>query len=264
MTDPVRNQPERDPERDPERPEEGEPQGLVEEIREGIHHVKEEIQEKVEHVTEEIQEKIEHVTEEIGHAVEQVPKLVRWTVSRLFWAGMVGLGALLALLVITAILYVANRTEWAARELTVIVNQTLASRSDIEFEIRDIKGNPFTGVRLLDTSARFRDGEDLPALLTAQTIRVHYSALGLLRGRGPITLELDQPVVRLARGPDGKLRLPRWKPAPNPGPLRQARGWDVRIRIANGSLRVPRGYEGIEGATLDARIETGARTRATV
>ena len=251
MTDPLRH----DPEKDPVTPEEDKP-GLVEEI-------KEEIQEKIEHVKEEIQEKIEHVTEEIEHVVEHVPKPVRWTVSRLFWAGMLTLGALIVLLVLTAVLYVANRTEWAARELTVFLNQTLASRSDLELEIGDIKGNPFTGVRLLDTRVRFRDG-DLPPLLSAHTIQVHYSALGLLRGRSPITLELEQPVVRLARGPDGKLRLPRWKSEPKVGPFRPGRGLDLRIQIARGSLRVPRGLEGIEGCTLEAHVETGGRARATI
>src|SRR5580765_2882320 len=118
MTDPVHHE----PEREPEPPEAGEPQGLVEEIKEEIHHVKEEIQEKIEHVTEGIQEKIEHVTEEIEQVVEHVPKPVRWTVSRLFWAGVLSLGGLLLLLVLTAILYVANRTEWAARELTLLLN----------------------------------------------------------------------------------------------------------------------------------------------
>src|SRR6266508_973924 len=142
--------PEHEPGKKPEPPE-GEPHGLVEEIRE-----------EIEHVTEEIKEEIEHVKEEIEHAVEQVPRPVRWTVSRLFWAALLSLVALVAVVVLTAILYVANRTEWAAKELTVLINQTLASRSDVELEIGDIKGNPFTGVRLLNTSVRFRTGDAPP------------------------------------------------------------------------------------------------------
>ncbi|HEY2955700.1 MAG TPA: translocation/assembly module TamB domain-containing protein [Candidatus Eisenbacteria bacterium] len=233
-------------------PPEGEPQGLVEEIKEGI-----------EHVTEEIKEEIEHVKEEIEHAVEHVPQPVRWTVSRLFRVVLLSFAALFALLVLTAILYVANRTEWAAKELTVLINQTLARRSDVELEIRDIKGNPFAGVRLLDTTVRFRTG-DAPPLLSVETIRVSYSALGLLSGRSPIVLELEHPVIQLARGPDGKLLLPAWKSEPRSTPGRPGRGLDLRLRIARGALRVPRPFEGIEGLALDVRAETGARSRATV
>lgn len=248
MTDPIQTE----TEKPPGPPDEEPPHGLVEEIKE-----------EIAHVTEEIQEEIEHVKEGIEHAVEHVPKPVRWTVSRLFWAAMLSLGALVVLLVLTAILYVANRTEWAAKELTVLINQTLARRSDVEFEIRDIKGNPFTGVRLLDASVRFRKG-DQPPLLSAQVIRVSYSAIGLVRGRGPIVLELEQPVVRLANGPDGKLRLPRWKSEPKVKFGRPGRGFDVGIRIAKGSLRLPRPLEGIEGLTLDAHVETGGAASATV
>src|SRR5512144_225308 len=120
MTEPIQNEPDRAPgapEEGPPQgggppPGEGPPQGLVEEIKEEIAHVKEEIQEE-----------IEHVKEEIEHVVEHVPKPVRWTVSRLFWAGVLSLGALVVLLILTAVLYVVNRTEWAAKELTVVINQ---------------------------------------------------------------------------------------------------------------------------------------------
>jgi hypothetical protein len=248
MTDPIQTEADKPP-----GPPEDEPtHGIVEEIKEGIEHVKEEIQED-----------IEHVKEGIEHVVEHVPKPVRWTVKRLFWAAMLSLAALVVLLVLTAILYVANRTEWAAKELTVIINQTLARRSDVELEIRDIKGNPLNGVRLLDASVRFREG-DQPPLLVAQVIRLNYSAIGLLRGSSPIVLELEQPVVRLAKGPDGKLRLPRWKAEPRGITGRPSRGFDVRLRIANGSVRLPRPLEGVEGLTLEARAQTGGHSSATI
>src|SRR5438552_18334365 len=100
---------------------------------------------------------VEEIKEEIEEVVAHVPQPVRWTISRLRWAVARSIVALVALRVVTAILYVVNRTEWAARELTVLVNQTLASRSDVVLEIHDIKGNPFTGVRLLGPRVRFRD-----------------------------------------------------------------------------------------------------------
>ena len=248
MTEPIQTQ----PEKIPGAPEEEPPHGLVEGIKEEITRVKDEFQEE-----------IEHVKEGIENVVEHVPKPVRWTVSRLFWAAVLSLGALVVLLVLTAILYVANRTEWAARELTVLINQTLARRSDVEFEIRDIKGNPFTGVRLLDASARFREG-DQPPLLNAPVIRVSYSAFGLLRGKSPIVFDLEQPVVRLANGPDGKLRLPRWNAEPMGRVPGTGRGIELRFRVAKGSLRVPRPLEGIEGLDLEAQVETGGATRATI
>src|SRR5262249_13274714 len=141
--------------------------------------------------------------------------------------------------------------------------QTLARRSDVEFEIRDIKGNPFAGVRLLDASARFREG-DQPPLLTAPVIRVSYSAIGLLRGKSPIVLDLEQPVVRLAKGPDGKLRLPRWNAEPKGRMPGTGRGLELQFRIANGSVRGPRPLQGIEGLDREAHVETGGASRATI
>jgi len=54
---------------------------------------------------------------------------------------IVSLFGLVVVLIVTAILYVANRTEWAAQELALVINQTLATRSDVVLELADIKGN---------------------------------------------------------------------------------------------------------------------------
>jgi hypothetical protein len=58
--------------------------------------------------------------------------------------------------VVTAILYVSNRTEWAAQELALLVNQTLRLRTDVELQMKDIKGNPFTGVRVSEPGVVLR------------------------------------------------------------------------------------------------------------
>src|SRR5213593_3869088 len=83
-------------------PHEGEPPGAVEEIREGI-----------------------------GQAVESVPKPVRWTVRKLALALGLSIIGLIVLLIVSALLYVSHRTQWVAQELTVFLNGTLATRSDV-------------------------------------------------------------------------------------------------------------------------------------
>jgi hypothetical protein len=204
---------------------------------------------------------VEEIREEIGEAVEHVPAPVRWTVARLAWAIGLSVVAVLVLLLVSGVLYVVNRTEWVAKELTVFVNQTLSRRSDVVLEMRDIKGNPLTGLRILSPRVRFREG-DFPPLVEATQMKLGYSALGLVNGRGPIVIELERPIVRLAREPSGRLRLPQWRAAPSAkGP---GRGYDVQIVIRDGALRVPEPLEGIEGLELAASVATGARTRAEI
>ena len=112
----------------------------------------------------------EEIKQEIEEVVEHVPKPIRWTVGKLVRLALLGLAGLVVLVAVTAVLYVVNRTEWAARELALMVNQALVSRSDITIEIGDIKGNPFTGVRVLKPRVRFRDS-NLPPLMDAEEMR---------------------------------------------------------------------------------------------
>src|SRR5262245_62214658 len=91
----------------------------------------------------------EEIRHEIEEVVEHVPQPLRWTVGKLVRLAVLSVVGITVVLVVTAILYVANRTEWAAQELALLVNQTLASRTDVVLEIGDIKGKPFTGVRVL-------------------------------------------------------------------------------------------------------------------
>src|SRR5438093_489355 len=139
----------------------------------------------------------EELRHDIEEAVEHVPRPIRWTVGKLVRLAAISIVVLVVVVVATAVLYVANRTEWAARELALVINQTLATRSDVMLEIGDIKGNPLTGVRVLNPRVRFREG-DLPPLLEAPAMRLSYSALALLSGgRGPIVVELRHPTLRL-------------------------------------------------------------------
>src|SRR5262249_56771180 len=51
-----------------------------------------------------------------------------------------------------------NRTELVARELSLLLNRTLREHSDLVLDLRDIRGNPFTGFRAVEPHVRFRDG----------------------------------------------------------------------------------------------------------
>ncbi len=203
-------------------------------------------------------EELRHDLEEV---VEHVPRPIRWTVGKLVRLVVVSLVVLVVVLFATAVLYVANRTEWVAQELALVINQTLASRSDVVLEIADIKGNPLTGVRVLSPRVRFREG-DAPPLLEAPAMRLRYPAWALLTGgRGPIVIELERPVIRLARGEDGKLRLPVWKPASSRGAPRTL---DFVVRVRQGALHTPDSIGHIEGLDLDALAATGRPSRVEV
>src|SRR5262245_4061578 len=202
----------------------------------------------------------EEIKHEIEEVVEHVPKPIRWTVGKLVRLVVLGLIGLVVVLVVTAILYVVNRTEWAAQELAILVNQALVSRSDVAIEIGDIKGNPFTGVRVLKPRVRFRDG-DQPLLMDAAEMRLRYSAWDLATGgRRAIEIEIDQPLFHVARGPDRKIRLPRWKS----GQVRGDRGLDLVIRIHRGTVVSPDTAVRVHGLELDALARTGPQARLEV
>src|SRR5437867_11735186 len=109
---------------------------------------------------------VEEIREEIEHVVESVPRPVRWTVRKLVRLIALSLLALALVIGVTAILYLSKRTQAVAKELTVFLNTTLVRRSDVAFEIADIRGNPLSDVRLIRPRVRFRDG-DAPLLLEA-------------------------------------------------------------------------------------------------
>src|SRR6267143_444233 len=84
---------------------------------------------------------VETLREEIEEVVEHVPEPVRWTVGKL---------ARLVSLVLLGVLLFMNRTELVARELSLLLTRTLREHSDLVLDLRDIRGNPFTGFRAVE------------------------------------------------------------------------------------------------------------------
>ena len=155
---------------------------------------------------------VEAIREEIEEVVEHVPRPVRWTVGKLARLALLVLAGLLVLAIISAVLFVMNRTELVARELSILLNRTLREHSDLVLDLRDIRGNPFTGFRAVEPRVRYRDGA---TLLAAREMRVDYSAWGLLFGRaGEVEVTLDRPEIRLVAA-NGSWRVPVWRSNPS-------------------------------------------------
>lgn len=202
---------------------------------------------RVEELREDLQEAVEEV-------VEHVPKPVRWTVGKIAWVVGLSFLGLVVLVLVTALLYLANRTDWVAKELTLFVNQTLALRSDLAVNVRDIKGNPFTGVRLIEPRVRFRGGG--PTLVAAPSMKLSYSLWGFVTGGArTIEIDLDRPVITVPSKPDGSLRLPRWRSSGSPG--KPGRGLGFRVRIAHGAVDLPGEDRDVQGLALDASVGVG-------
>jgi hypothetical protein len=213
----------------------------------------------VEALTEPIQELVEEIKEEIHEVVEHVPEPVRWTVGKIVLLGVLGFFGLIALVIVSAALYVANRTEWVAQEITVVVNQALATRSDLVLQISDLRGNPLTGVHVMHPIVRFRDGKG-PPLLEAREMQMRYSAWRLVTGgEGPIEIDIDRPVLQLSRGADGKVRFPKWRSGPSRG---KGRRLDIGITLHNGTVNLPIAQPPILGLEARARLALGEGTNA--
>jgi hypothetical protein len=202
---------------------------------------------------------VEELRHEIEEVVEHVPKPVRWTVRKLVLLGLVGIVGLVVLAVVSVLLFYANRTELAARELTLYLNHTLATRSNVRIEVSDIRGNPFQRIRLVRPRVAFR--EDGRSLLEAPWIELGYSPWSLLRRDGrAVEVTVDSPVIHLERGTDGRLRLPTWKTT---GRTAKATTWDVHFRMRNGQVDVP-SQPSVLGLDFDALLATGPQSRATI
>src|SRR5262249_61027971 len=76
--------------------------------------------------------------------------------------------------------------------------------------------------------------------------------------RGAWRTATAPPVVRLERGPDGKLRLPEWRTTPG-GP-KAGRAFDYEVRIHAGRLLMPEREHSVSGFDLDAAVSTGGAT----
>src|SRR5882672_262353 len=80
---------------------------------------------------------VAEIRHEIEEVVEHVAPPVRWTVRQLLALGTLALVGLIVLGIVSVVLYYSNRTELVAHELTLLVNQTLTSRTDLRLEIDD-------------------------------------------------------------------------------------------------------------------------------
>jgi hypothetical protein len=205
---------------------------------------------------------VETLREELHEVAEHVPQPVRWTVGKLVRITLLSLAALVLLLIVSAILYFTNRTELVAKELTLVLNHTLAQHSDLVLEMRDIKGNPFTGFRVIEPRVHFREGGG--TVLEAHELRVSYGALSLLRGgRGPLHVIIERPLVHLDLGPGGGWRLPKWtsNPAKKGG---RPRALDFGLELRQATLTAPRPLARFTGVDLVVKGSTGSVARVEV
>ncbi|HTK30517.1 MAG TPA: translocation/assembly module TamB domain-containing protein [Candidatus Saccharimonadaceae bacterium] len=197
----------------------------------------------------------EEIREEIQEVVEHVPEPVRWTVGKIIRLAILGVFALIVLVVGSAVLYVANRTEWVAKELTLFLNQTLALHSDLALDIRDIRGNPFVGLTVVAPRVRFRDGAN-PPILEARSMRLGYSAWAFMApGHRAVDVTLDHPVIRLTRGRDGKIRYPKWRGG---GGGKNGPAPEIRLHLTMLQARVvaPDPEMNVDGGHLDVTVHT--------
>jgi hypothetical protein len=172
---------------------------------------------------------------------------------------VITLGLFAALLIgfVATAYYVWNHTGWASHELTWRVNQLLRTSSNLELSIDGVRGNPLAAVEVIHPQVRFRDGSG--TLLEARAMTLRYSTWNLFAGRrGALLVEVDRPVGRLTRQPDGRLHLPEWKPSRGSG--RPGRGFDYELRIRDGDLTMPDPEQSIHGFDLNAAVGTGNGT----
>lgn len=201
---------------------------------------------------------VETLREEIEEVVEHVPQPVRWTVGKLTRLVLLVLGGLLVLGIASAVLFLMNRTELVARELSLVLNRTLREHSDLVLDLRDIRGNPFTGFRAIEPRVRFRDGA---MLLQAPEMKVDYSLWALLRGQGGVLdITLERPHVRLM-GPDARWRVPVWRSDPSRRRAGKPRELQVHLRVRDALVVSPRPYGTVSGADLDLVADLGPFTR---
>jgi len=252
--------------RDPHPPQPDSPEGehrpsLPERLEHGVEAVGEAVG-RVEH---RVERAAEEVADEVAeHVPEGMRAPVRWTVKRLVLVISLAAALVVVVGIAASAYYVWNHTEWAAHEVTWRVNRLLTTRSDVSLSVGAVRGNPLSAVEVLEPRLHFR-GEDGPPLLEARAMRLRYSTLALFTGRrGALVIELDRPVVRLARGPDGRLRLPVWKAETRARARGPGRVFDLALRIRDGDLLLPRREMSIEDFDLEADIATGAPTRVEV
>jgi hypothetical protein len=206
----------------------------------------------VETLREEVQELHDRVEDVVVHAL---PQRVRRSAGRIAWLIVLSTLGVLVVVVAAALLWLTRHTEYVAGHLTVVVNRVLADHSDLVLDVRDVRGNPFRSLSIVEPRLRIR-GDDGPALLEARSMSLRYAPWDLAFGRKrSLEIELDHPVVHLARGPDGRLRLPHWRLGPpRRGPASE---FDVRLALRSGAIHLPDSSRDIRGWDLTAQALLG-------
>lgn len=205
---------------------------------------------------------VQEIRHEIEEVVEHVPRPVRWTVRKLVLLVAAIVVGLVVLTIVSIVAYYARRTELVAQELTLYLNHTLSTRSNVRIEFRDIRGNPLSRIRLIEPRVTFRDGGE--PLLAAPWIEIGYSPWSLLNGdQKVIDVVVRQPTFRLGRNPDGTLRLPTWKTSGSSAPERPSET-DLHLRIVDGAVMLPMKQPPVSGLMLDVLASTGLESKAVI
>ena len=213
----------------------------------------------VETLREEVQELHDRVEDVVEHAL---PQKARWSAGRIAWLIVLSTLGVVVVLVTGVLVWLTQHTEYLAGHLTVVVNRVLADHSDMVLEMRDVRGNAYRSVTIVEPRLRIR-GDAGPALLEARSMVLRYAAWDLVFGkRRSLELELERPVVHLVRGPDGKLRLPHWRPgSPGRGPARE---FDVRLAVNGGEVHLPDSSQDVRGLVLNTRALVGKQDEVEV
>ena len=214
-------------------------------------------------VVETVREEVRELHDRVEEAVEQaLPPRARRSAGRIAWLIVLSALGLAAVVAVAGVVWLTRHTEYVAGHLTVVVNRVLAERSDVVLEVRDVRGNPFRSVRIVEPRLRFRDSQG-PALLEARSMSLSYAPWDLAFGRTrSLEVRLDRPVVRLTRGADGRPRLPAWHAGPRrAGP---ARDFDVRLTVADATIEMPDTSRSVRGLDLVARALVGREERVEV
>ena len=209
-------------------------------------------------VVESVREEVRGLHDRVEDAVEHaLPQKARRSAGRIAWLIVLSTLGLVVALVAGGLAWLTQHTEYVAGSLTVVVNRVLADHSDLVLEARDMRGNAFRSVTIVEPRLRIR-GESGPALLEARSMVLRYAPWDLaFASRRSLEIGLDRPVVHLARGPDGKLRLPHWRSGPaKRGPARE---FDVRLSVSPGEIHLPDSSQDVRGLVLRARALLGTQ-----
>jgi hypothetical protein len=213
----------------------------------------------VETLRDEVQSLHDRVEDAVEHAL---PQKARWSAGRIAWLIVLSVLGLVVVLVGGGVAWLTQHTEYVAGSLTGVVNRVLADHSDLVLEVRDVRGNPFRSVIIVEPRLRLR-GDPGPALLEARSMVLRYAPWDLAFGsRRSLELGLDRPVVHLGRGPDGKLRLPHWRSGPaGRGPAREL---DIGLSVSGGEVHLPDSSQDIRGLNLRAHALLGKQDEVEV